>query len=130
MRENGMKNGRSIYVVEMIKTVIFALIITLALVLIAALAIKFFSIPTKSIPIINQVIKGVSILVSELVFFKQKNAGFLRGIIMGACYILLSSLIFALFNGSFALNISLLNDVAFSCVAGLIGGVIAVNVKK
>lgn len=124
------KGGKICYVTEMIKTVIFAVIITLVLVLIAALIIKFFSVPTSAIPAINQVIKGVSIVVSELVFFKQKNYGFLRGIILGLSYIFLSSLVFALFNGSFSFGISLLNDVTFACVTGLVGGIIAVNVKK
>lgn len=131
MRTNdGTVEKKSSYVFEMFRALIVALIITLALVLIAALVIKLFNIPTDYIGIINQVIKGVSIFLSALICLKKKSGGFIRGIILGLTYILLSYVVFSLFNGAFSFGISLLNDVALGAVTGLISGIIAVNLRK
>ena len=118
------------YILEMVKALIMSLIITLLLVLIATFAIKLFNIPTDSIIIINQVIKGLSIFVSALVCFKLPSCGFIRGIILGILYILLSFVVFSLFNNEFSFGIGLLNDVTLGAVTGLISGVIAVNLRK
>ncbi len=118
------------YVLEQVKTLVVALIITLILVLIAAFAIKLFNIPTKAIVIINQVIKGVSVLVSTLICFKLPKGGYIRGIIFGLLYVLLTYIVFSLFNGSFNGGLSLINDITFGAVTGLISGIIAVNLRN
>ena len=118
------------YILEQIKTLVVALIITLVLVLIAAFAIKLFNIPTKAIVIINQVIKGFSVLVSTLICFKLPKGGYIRGIIFGLLYVLLTFLVFSLFNGSFSGGLSLINDITFGAVTGLISGIIAVNLRN
>ncbi len=118
------------YVFEILRALIAALVVTLALILIAAFAIKTFNVPTDAITIINSVIKGVSVLVATLVFLHLPNSGYLRGLIVGILYIALSFVVFSLFNGEFKFGINLLNDFAFGAVAGLIGGIIAVNIRK
>ena len=105
------------YVFEIIRALIAALIITLAAVLVAALAIKFFNVPTSAITIINAAIKGVSVFVSALIFLRLPNSGYLRGIILGVLYIALSYVVFSLFNGEFKFGINILNDFAFGAVA-------------
>ena len=129
MQKDSVSDKRT-YLFELIKALIFSIIVTLVLVLISAFIIKFFNVSTNAIPIINQVIKGVSIFLSALIFFKRKGGGFLRGLILGVAYICLSSFIFSLFNGSFSFGISVLNDLTFSAVTGLISGIIAMSVKK
>lgn len=118
------------YVFEILRALIAALVVTLALILIAAFAIKTFNVPTDAITIINSVIKGVSVLVATLVFLRLPNSGYLRGLIVGILYIALSFVVFSLFNGEFKFGINLLNDFAFGAVVGLIGGIIAVNIRK
>lgn len=81
MRTNDGVVEKKSYVFEMLKALIVALIITLVMVLAAALIIKLFNLPTESISIVNQVIKGVSIFVSALICLRLKNCGFIRGII-------------------------------------------------
>lgn len=130
MRTNDGVVEKKSYVFEMLKALIVALIITLVLVLAAALIIKLFNLPTESISIVNQVIKGVSIFVSALLCLRLKNCGFIRGIILGILYIALSYVVFSLFNGEFLFGINLLNDVALGAVTGLISGIIAVNLRK
>lgn len=127
--ENEVKSKKSA-VFEVLKAVIIAVIISLVGVLLAALVIKLFNISSGAIPIINQVIKGVSVLVACLVSLKQPQNGWLKGIIVGLFYTALSFVIFSLLNGSFVFDLTILNDVAIGCVTGFISGIIAANIRK
>lgn len=118
------------YLLETVKALVISLIITLVAVLLAALIIKLCNVPTSAIPIINQVIKGVSILTAALISFKLPKNGWLRGMIFGILYIALTFVVFSLLDGEFKFGISLLTDVALGAVSGLISGIIAVNLKK
>ena len=129
MREK-VKVSKGGYILEQIKVLIVSLIITLVLVLISAFAIKIFNIPTKAIIVINQVIKGVSVLVSALICFKLHSGGYIRGLIFGLLYVFVTYLVFSLFNGNFSGGLSLVNDIAFGAVTGLISGIISVNIRK
>lgn len=128
MKSEAKKSGS--YVLEMIKALVIAIIISLIGVLLAALIIKLCNLPDKVIPIINQVIKGLSILIACLISFKLPHNGWVRGIVMGIFYIALSFVVFSLLDGKFNFGLSLLNDVALGAVTGLISGIIAVNIRK
>lgn len=127
MKETATKGGK---VSELIKALVLSVIITLALILIAALVIKIFNVPGEYIPIINQIIKSVAILVGALAFLREKGGGFIRGTILGIAYIVVTYLMFSAMNGSFGLSLSVLNDLALGVVSGFISGIIAVNVRK
>lgn len=118
------------YVFEITATVFVALIFSLILVVIAAFAIKLFNLDDGAIVIINQVIKGVSILLACLICLKLPNNGWLRGFIVGIIYIALAFVVFSLLNGSFEFGLTLLNDAVLGGVSGLISGIIAVNIRK
>ena len=118
------------YFLETIIAVFVALIISLILVVVAAFAIKLFNIPDNAIMIINQVIKGLSILIAGLICLKLPNNGWLRGFIVGLVYILLAFVVFSLLSGEFTFGLSLLNDAVLGGVSGLISGIIAVNIRK
>lgn len=117
-------------VTEVIKTVIVAVIISLVAVLLMAFLIKLFNINTTAIPIINQVIKGISILVACLICIRIPQNGWLKGIIVGLLYITLAYVIFSLLDGSFKFGLNILNDVAIGAVSGMISGIIAVSIRK
>ena len=70
MKETAIKGGK---VSELIKALVLSVIITLALILIAALVIKIFNVPGEYIPIINQIIKSVAILAGALAFLREKG---------------------------------------------------------
>lgn len=118
------------YVFESIRALIAAILFTLGMILLAAFLIKLLNVPTDCIPIINACIKCVSIFAAALICLRLPSAGYLRGIILGVSYILLAYVIFSLLNGEFCVGLSLLNDVALGAVAGLISGVVAVNLRK
>lgn len=126
--EKTLKKSGSIW--EFVKALIVSVIITLLLVLLFAVIIRFCSIDTSYIAIINQVIKCVSIITSMLICFTRRTNGWLRGFIFGLVYILAAFLIFSAFSSEFIFDIKLLNDCVLGGVTGLIGGIIVVNIKK
>ncbi len=117
-------------VFEIIKSVIVAVIISLALILLAALLIKVCNIPTSAIPIINQAIKALSVLVACMVCLKTPQNGWLKGIAVGLAYIIIAFVIFSLLDGAFDWSLKILNDVAIGSVTGALSGIIAANVRK
>ena len=65
-----------------------------------------------------------------LLCFSKRPNGWLRGFLFGVVYALAAFLVFSTFSGKFDFGIKLLNDCVLGGVTGLIGGIIAVNVKK
>ncbi len=118
------------YLFEIIIAVFMALIISLVLIIVAAFSIKLFNISDNAIIIINQVIKGLSILIAGIVCLKLPNNGWLRGFIFGLLYILLAFVVFSLLSGKFNFDLTLINDAVLGGVSGLISGIIAVNIHK
>lgn len=123
------KRASTSYFLEAIKALIIAVIITLVLILVEAVVIKFCNIPTNIIPILNQIIKGISILVGILIAMKLPHNGWVRGIIIGVLYIAISFVVFSLMQHKFNIGINILNDVAIGAVTGMISGIIAANVR-
>ena len=118
------------YVFEIVKANIIALIVALVAILLSALIVKLFSVSDGAIPIINQVIKSVSIFIGCLVSLKKPNNGWLRGLICGFIFVWLSFLVFSALEAKFVFGLSLLNDSVLGAVAGMISGIIAVNIRK
>lgn len=118
------------YVFEIVKANIIALIFALVAVLLSALVVKIFNITDKAIPIINQVIKSLSILLGCLLSLKKPNNGWLRGIICGFIFVWISFVVFSLLDSKFVFGLSLLNDCVLGMVTGMISGIIAVNIRK
>ena len=126
----GMEKAKLIKndVVDVLKAVLFATLISLGLVLIFAIIIRFASVENKVIMPVNIAIKIVSVFVGVLIGFKQAQNGLLKGAITGLAYMLLTFLIFSALNG--------FKDVKFSWIdlitlplAGAISGIITVNIK-
>ena len=118
------------YVFEIVKANIIALIFALVAVLLSALVVKIFNINDKAIPIINPVIKSLSILLGCLLSLKKPNNGWLRGIICGFIFVWISFVVFSLLDSKFVFGLSLLNDCVLGMVTGMISGIIAVNIRK
>lgn len=118
------------YVFEIVKANIIALIFALTAVLLSALIVKFFNVSDTAIPIINQVIKSLAIVIGCLFSLKKPNNGWIRGIICGFIFVWLSFVVFSLLNSKFEFGLSLLNDCVLGMVTGMISGIIAVNIRK
>lgn len=118
------------YVFEIAKANIVALVVALVAILLSALAVKIFNVSDSAIPVINQAIKSFSIFTGCIFSFKKPNNGWLRGIICGFTFVWLSFLVFSALDNSFVFGLSLFNDCVLGAVAGMISGIIAVNIKK
>ena len=123
LKNNGM-------LLATLKGSLTAVVISLIGILFFAFVIKLFGITDDFLRPVNQVIKGISILIGVFAGLKKyKQNGFVVGILIGLVYTLLAFIVFSALNGSFKLDKTLLNDVLFGGIMGAICGVIAVNVK-
>lgn len=122
--------GIKSYIIEIVKAVIIALIISLIGVLIAAFAIKLFNLSTEFTIVVNQVIKTVAVLLGCLFSLKHAGNGWIRGIIVGLIFSLVSYLVFSIIGGEFTFDISFLNNTVIGISAGLVSGIISMFIRK
>ncbi len=125
-----MTKRKGSYLLESLVAIFVAVVISLLLVVAAAFIIKFTNAPDSAIVIINQVIKGLSILLACIICLRLPHNGWLRGFIVGIVYVALAFIVFSLLGGGFTFDLTLLNDCVLGGVSGLISGIIAVNIRK
>ena len=116
-------------VLDILKAVLFSVLISLALVLIFAIVIKFASLPSKVIMPVNIAIKTVSVLIGTLIGFKQPSNGLIKGAVSGLVYMLFTFFIFAALSGFKDVDFSWIDLVTLP-IAGAISGIIAVNIRS
>jgi len=118
-------------ILQLTKGTFWALSFALLAILIFAFVIKYTSISDTAIQPINQVIKALSILVGCFVFGKKiKTKGWMWGALIGVFFTILAYIIFSILDGSFSLSITLLYDVIFGAIMGMLAGVIAISLRK
>lgn len=114
-----------------IKGGMIALAVSLVGVLIFAFFIKYVAVPVEAIRPINQVIKGISLLVGTFIALKDINQmGLINGLLIGLLYTLLAFLVFSILDGNFEFSRALINDLLFGGIIGGICGIISVNFRK
>ncbi len=119
------------FLLAIIKGSLIALCISLVGILIFAFILKFASISDKAIRPINQIIKGVSVLIGVFVAMRKVDKmGLVGGLLIGLVYTMLAFVVFSILDGNFEFNLTLLNDLLFGGIMGAICGIIAVNVKR
>ena len=115
-------------VADVLKTVLFATLISLGFVLIFAIIVRFASVPNDVILPVNIAIKILSVFIGVLISFKNAQNGLLKGAISGLLYMLFTFLIFSALTGFKDVKFSWIDLVTLP-VAGAISGIIAVNVR-
>lgn len=110
--------------------VLFALLLSLVLILLLALVARWASLGSSVIVPLNYVIKILSVLVGAIFGVGRKPMGAVNGGIGGALYSVLSFLMFAGLDGGFQNASFSWIDLVCLTVAGIIAGIIAVNVRK
>ncbi len=118
------------YILEIVKAVMIALVLSLLLVLLAAFIIKIANLDSGVVGILNQIIRSVSILVSCVFALRLRGNGWIRGIIVGVLYSLLAYVVFSLIGGKFSFDLTLLNNVVLGAASGLLSGMIAMFVRR
>lgn len=123
MEEIKTKKGGTI--LSILKSCLMGLVVTLIGTVIFAIVLKFADIPSKAISYVNNVIKALSLFVVVLIL---KNASadklFMRSLFAGLIYGILSFIVFAILNGGFEFNASILFDLIFAVAVAVIVAII------
>ena len=122
------KNELKPDILDVLKSVLFATLIALALVLVVAIILKFTSLPSAVIMPVNIVIKLLSLFVGILIGFKSKQNGILKGAITGLVFMLLTFFIFAALNAFKDIKFSWIDLITLP-IAGALSGIAAVNIR-
>ena len=109
-----------------------AVSISLMLILLFALVIKFLNINENWILPVNQLIKIISIFLGVYSIFNSINnsRGFVKGAALGMMYTILAYGVFSMLAGKLAFTLTSLTDMLFGGVIGGICGIIVVNIRK
>ncbi len=129
--KSAVKNTNKSMGLQILKGSITSVSITLVLILLFALLIRFVNINESVIMPVNQFIKIVSIFLgvySALKFHKEK--GWVKGMLIGAIYSVLAFVVFSILSSQLSFSMSTLLDILFSGIIGGLSGVIAVNMKN
>ena len=122
--------NKSNLILDIAKGVIFSLVISMVLIIVFAIIIRFVNVPDKFIMPINQVIKGISLLVGIIIALKGSDKGFIKGLIIGIFYSIVSYIIFSILSSTLAFGLTTITDILFNSIIGAVSGLIAVNMRK
>lgn len=128
--ENLDKSELSANLIRIIKGSITAIIITLILLFIFAILLTYTKLQESIINPVVIVITAISILIgSSISTFKIKKNGLLNGALVGIIYIITMYIISSLTGTGFTCNINTIIMMASSVIAGMLGGIIGVNLN-
>ena len=111
--------------------VITAISITLILILLFAVFIRFLNIPDSWIFPVNQVIKVISLFFGAWVVIKNtKQKGLIYGLLLGFTYYIINFALFSILKGSFSISINNFYDLILTTLSSGIIGIILVHIFK
>ncbi len=114
---------------SIVKGVGLALACSFLSTLIFACILRASSLPDKAIYPVNQTLKVVFVLLAGILFVRGEK-GWLKGGAIGLLYTALSYLTFSAIGGDFSLSWLILIELALALFAGVLGGVIGVNLRR
>ncbi len=128
--DNLDKNETKENLIRIIKGSGIALGITILSLFIFAILLTYTNIQENTMIPVVIIITAVSILIgSSLSTLRIKKNGLLNGALVGVIYILLIYIISSLTGSGFSLNIMSIVMLVSSIIAGMIGGIIGVNLN-
>lgn len=128
--DNLDKNETKENLIRIIKGSGIALGITILSLFIFAILLTYTNIQENTMIPVVIIITAVSILIgSSLSTLRIKKNGLLNGALVGVIYILLIYIISSLTGSGFSLNIMSIIMLVSSIIAGMIGGIIGVNLN-
>lgn len=129
IKEMSTENSGSNFI-RILKGSIFAVVLTLVLLLIYSALLTYTGLNENTIPIFVIAITAISILVGSLISSVNiKKNGLTNGALVGLIYILTIYLLSSIISKNFSLNIYSAIMIIASILAGAIGGIIGVNKK-
>lgn len=128
--ENKIENELLKNIIRIVKGSIIAILITLVMLLIFAVILTYTSLRENVINPVIIVISIISILIgSSISTLKINKNGLLNGGLVGIIYILTIYLLSSITSSGFGLNLYAILMIVFSIIAGMVGGIIGVNMK-
>lgn len=128
--DNLDKNETKENLIRIIKGSGIALGITILSLFIFAILLTYTNIQENTMIPVVIIITAVSVLIgSSLSTLRIKKNGLLNGALVGVIYILLIYIISSLTGSGFSLNIMSIIMLVSSIIAGMIGGIIGVNLN-
>ena len=113
------------------KGIIISFILTLLLLFLFSIILTYTNIDENTIAPVIIIVTVISILIgSSISTTKIKKNGIVNGGIIGLIYILTIYIISSLTRTGFSLNVYSIIMIIFSIMAGMIGGIVGVNIKK
>ena len=128
--EIALKDKKQV-IVSIFSGTLLAIASTLIMILLFALIIRFFNISDGAIFPVNQVIKVVSLFLGIMIVLKKNNQkGFLKGLLLGLLYFVLSTIVFSILQGGFSFKLNNFFDMILTTLIGGIICIILVNFRK
>lgn len=115
---------------DLLRGTIVAVIVSLILVLIFALIVNLIKISDQVIVPVNQAIKIVSIFIGCFIGIKNRHQGVIKGALIGLLYTFISIFVFGIISKEVNFKLINLIDVGFGIVAGIVSGILSVNLRK
>ena len=113
-----------------IKGIVISIIFSLASLILFAAILSYTKVPESTIFPVVIILSTLSILVgSSLSTIKIRKNGLLNGLAVGATYILMLYIISSIVNTGFAVNAYTVIMMVGGVMAGVIGGIVGVNIR-
>ena len=114
--------------IRILKGVIIAYVITMILIAAYSMILAYTNVPESTIPTCVVVISIVSIMLSSSLTLKNiKEKGLINGAIIGAVYLITIYILSSIFAVGFSVNTFSIVMLIFSILAGIVGGIVGVN---
>lgn len=117
--------------IQVFKGLILAFVFTLILLFLFSIILTYTNIPEDTIAPVIIIITIISILIgASMSTSKIRKNGIIFGGIIGVVYIMSLYLISSIVETGFFLNVYSIVMIILSILAGMIGGIVGVNIKK
>lgn len=117
-------------IMQILKGIVTSVIITLVLLFIFSVLLTYTDVKESTIPTVTIIITAISIFVgSSISTIKLNKNGLLNGGTIGFIYVFLLYIISSIVQTGFSLNMYSIVMIIASIIAGMIGGIMGVNIK-
>lgn len=124
--ENKLKMNKNM--IRVMKGSIFAIVISLVLLLIYASILTHTNVSETTMTPVVITIAGISILIgSSISSFNIKKQGMVNGALVGLCYILFIYILSSILLSGFNIDAKAIAMMVVGIIAGMVGGIIGVN---
>ena len=118
-------------VMNIIKGSVTSIIITIIALIIFSIILTNTNVNENVMTPVITVITAISILIGSILSVsKIEKKGIINGALVGLIYILAIYLLSSITNGNFSIDINSIILIVIAILAGMIGGIIGVNIKR